>query len=57
MPHLPFELIDSLNKRYPLRMPHLKEEDRHIWFSAGQRSVVDFLVKVYERQNENILGV
>lgn len=55
MPPLSREFIQALERRYPLRLPHLKMEDREIWYGVGQRSVVDFLMKVYERQTEQML--
>lgn len=36
-------LIDLLEAAYPLRSPSLEDNERTIWFKAGQRSVVDKL--------------
>ncbi len=56
MPPLSKEFIDAVERGYPRRLPHLKEDDRNIWFMVGQRSVVDFLKKVYDRQIEDRLS-
>jgi hypothetical protein len=53
IPPVSEELVKDLDQRFPARCPHLEENDRHIWFYAGQRAVVDFLKKVLKRQTES----
>ena len=55
-PLLTEELIKALNSHYPQRHPDLSLSDREIWFRAGQRSVVDFLIEHQNRQKENMLN-
>ena len=45
LPYLNDELLDALDTIYPSKPPDLLDEDRQIWYKAGQRSVVDFLKK------------
>tara|TARA_R100000152_G_C6741789_1_gene165578 strand:- start:584 stop:766 length:183 start_codon:yes stop_codon:yes gene_type:complete len=33
-------LLEELDRLYPNRCPHIDEDDREIWFKAGQASVV-----------------
>ena len=52
------DLIEQLNKKYPDKCPDpAKDTDREVWFKAGQRSVVNFLIEavksnVVERNSE-----
>ena len=55
-PLLTEELIKALDSHYPQRHPDLSLSDREIWFRAGQRSVVDFLIEHQNRQKENMLN-
>jgi len=55
-PLLTEELIKALDSHYPQRHPDLSLSDREIWFRAGQRSVVDFLIEHQDRQKENMLN-
>jgi hypothetical protein len=43
MPVPPVKLVEWLDTVFPDRWPRLSESDRHIWFAAGQRSVVALL--------------
>ena len=54
LPPISVELINVLDKRFPDQCPKLDEIDRMIWFAAGQRAVVDFLIKQHKRQNETL---
>lgn len=56
MPPVPLELVKALDKRFPDACPLLDDTDRMIWFHAGQRAVVNFLLEIFERQSENILA-
>ena len=50
------ELLEKLNEVYPSEPESLKDSDREVWFKAGQRSVVDFLLLLKARGDENILN-
>lgn len=54
LPPISVELINVLDKRFPDQCPKLDEIDRMIWFAAGQRAVVDFLIEQHKRQNETL---
>jgi len=53
-PPVPANLIEALDERFPDQCPKLDEKDRMIWFAAGSRAVVDFLVEMHKRQNETL---
>tara|TARA_R100000654_G_scaffold1299_1_gene4695 strand:- start:1503 stop:1724 length:222 start_codon:yes stop_codon:yes gene_type:complete len=58
--HIPFpvltdELLNALDSHYPQRHPDLSLSDREVWFRAGQRSVVDYLIEQQQRQRDNML--
>jgi hypothetical protein len=57
LPPIPEELLKDLESRFPARCPDLTEEDRRIWFYAGQRSVVEFLRKAASRQFEDRFNI
>lgn len=52
-------LIAELTALFPAKPPSLEDTDREVWFKAGQRSVVDFLIRqkqVQEQQgSQNVL--
>lgn len=53
-PIVPESLVFELDSRFPNTCPLLDDTDRMIWFHAGQRAVVNFLLEMYQRQNETI---
>jgi hypothetical protein len=56
MDHLPFtceQLIDVLDEMYPDRCPHLDMTPEQIWHASGQRSVVNFLIELRRRTQED----
>lgn len=55
-PHLSEELLNALNDHYPQRHPDLSLTDREVWFRAGQRSVVDYLIEQSKRQREDMFN-
>lgn len=55
-PHVPADLLEELNKRFPERCAELADSLDTIRQKAGARSVVRFLNEQYARQNENILS-
>jgi hypothetical protein len=52
LPPVSLALVEALEKIYPSRPPSITDSDRMVWFKAGQASVVEFLRKVYQEQNE-----
>ena len=54
-PSISKQLIDWLSDRIPERHPTIDQSDREVWFNAGKRNVVNFLVDKYNEQNQNIL--
>jgi hypothetical protein len=50
------ELIDYLEKQFPNKSPDLNDNDRNIWFKAGQASVVTHLKKILSDNENNILN-
>lgn len=56
LPLIPIELLEVLEKRYPNQAPRLSDEERFIWFKAGQVELVKHLRATYEMQTENKLG-
>lgn len=56
IPTLSSDLIEELNKQFPLTNPHPGEDIRSIMYRAGQRSVVEHLLLRLERSGENILN-
>jgi hypothetical protein len=54
-PPISKELLDYLKELYPDRLVSLQWSEREIFFKAGQRNVVDFLIDRYKEQNTNVL--
>ena len=55
LPPITDELINGLDSVFPQRHPDLSLSDREIWYKAGQRYVVDFLIEQQLRQKETML--
>ena len=55
LPVITDELINSLSSVFPDRHPELSLSDREIWYRAGQRYVVDYLIEQQLRQKETML--
>ena len=55
LPVITDELIFALDKIFPHRHPDLSLTDREVWYRAGQRSTVDFLIEQQKRQKETML--
>ena len=49
------ELIFALDQIFPNRHPDLSLSDREIWYKAGQRYVVDYLIEQQARQKDTML--
>ena len=56
LPYTVEELIKVLNKIYPEKAPELKDNEKTVWFKAGQRSVVNWLRDLKTRSENNLLG-
>ena len=56
LPLITDDLIQGLDNLYPQRHPDLSLSDREIWYRAGQRSVVDYLIEQQNRQRETMLN-
>lgn len=48
------DLIQELDKAYPEKHPPLTMPDREIWFLAGQRDVVNRLLTLMSKQEEDL---
>ena len=51
-PAISLKLLERLEVVYLSQFPDLSTPDREIWFTAGQRSVIDMLRQEYEVQKE-----
>tara|TARA_R100000322_G_scaffold159191_1_gene119987 strand:- start:87 stop:287 length:201 start_codon:yes stop_codon:yes gene_type:complete len=55
LPPITDELIEGLSRAFPQRHPDLSMSDRQIWYEAGKRFVVDYLIEQQKRQKETML--
>ena len=55
LPVITDELIQALDAVFPDRCPDLLFSDREVWYRAGQRSVVDYLIEQQLSQKETML--
>ena len=56
LPLLVTDLIKELDATYKERCPFIGDSERMVWFRAGQRDVVNQLIKVQKRSDEgNVL--
>jgi len=49
------QFLSALAEYFPNTAPSLQDEDRLIWFKAGQVSVVTFLKKLHKDAMETLL--
>ena len=49
------QLLDALQKHFPIRLPRPGSSERDDLYFAGQRSVVEFLEQIQEFQASNAL--
>jgi hypothetical protein len=54
-PNVPPSLVQALDERFPDKCAQLSDTERQVFFKAGQRHVVDFLIEQMRRQQDNIL--
>lgn len=57
LPRVTIELIEYLETLYPDQAPSLKDDDRKIWFRAGQVDVIRSLKNILEENSGNVLGL
>ena len=50
------ELIDYLEKQFPDKSNDLNDNERKVWFKAGQSSVVSHLKKILNDKENNLLN-
>lgn len=55
-PEIPQEIVDWLDRRFPLVSPRLDESEREIFYRVGQRAVVDHLMSLRREQGDNLLS-
>lgn len=53
-PRIPHEIVAFLDRTFPEKCADLGEGTDKIFFASGQRSVVRFLIRLFEEQNENV---
>ena len=56
LPPITDDLIQGLDAAFPPRHPDLSLSDREIWYKAGQRFVVDYLIEQQKRQQEAMIN-
>tara|TARA_B100000963_G_scaffold285862_1_gene254835 strand:+ start:1317 stop:1493 length:177 start_codon:yes stop_codon:yes gene_type:complete len=56
LPLIPKDLLDELNQRFPNQSPQIGETHQDLIWRGGQRSVIEFLNKVFEEQDASRLG-
>lgn len=56
IPYIETEIIQYLDELYPDKAPDLSMEEKLIWFTAGQVSVVRHLKEQYKLQEETKYG-
>lgn len=54
-PRIPENIVAYLNFVFPEKSANLGDSQDSIMFQGGQRSVVRFLMRIFEEQNENKL--
>ena len=53
MPYFSHDLVKMLDEMFPLKPVSLDMTEREIFFTAGQRHVVEFLVNRYSLDKES----
>jgi hypothetical protein len=52
-PRINEEVIKYLDEIFPDKCPNIEDNEKQVWFKAGQRSVVNHLIKENKQQEEN----
>jgi hypothetical protein len=50
LPELSMDLIDELDKIFPLRLPRVNQTEREIWLEVGKREVIEYLISLKNKQ-------
>lgn len=50
IPHIPKDLIEDLDRRFPPRCPSPDDHKRLIWMYAGKRELIEVLKESHRRQ-------
>ena len=56
LPPITDELIEGLSRAFPQRHPDLSMSDKQIWYVAGKRFVVEYVIDLQKRQKETMLS-
>jgi len=54
-PRITVELLAHLNALFPERCPSPEETLPNIFYESGKRQVVNYLIRIFEEQNDNVL--
>ena len=54
MPLLKQDLVEALDIRFPNQSADLQWSEKEVWHKAGQSSVVEFLIKTLQEQEEDV---
>lgn len=49
------QVVELLNQRFPDRCPDPKDPEREVWMKAGERRVVQWLLELRRRRDDNLL--
>lgn len=55
MNHIPlhaYDLIDDLNEAYPEKAPDPEDSEREIWMKAGERRLINRLLVIKQREED-----
>lgn len=55
VPRVTQDMLAFLDQNFPERCAELGDDVATIFFRSGQRSVVKYLIRIFEEQNENVL--
>ena len=53
LPKTVHDLIEKLNKIFPEQCARLGQSQEEIWYASGQRSVINWLLELQDRDNNN----
>ncbi len=53
LPPIDKVLVEELDRRFPGVYPDISWSDREIWFRAGQRNLVEFLLEHHRKQHKD----
>lgn len=53
-PRIPQDIVAFLDRIFPEKCPDPEDKINDIFYRSGQRSVVRYLIRLYEEQNDNV---